>query len=102
MQFTKGNEIGRGGFGIVYEATDENGVPCAIKELNPSAFPPQDHPMLRRRFERGVRYQQMVEHPNVVSVIAANLEPGPINGIPIAARICFNLRKEEVSCAVTN
>lgn len=77
MNFTTGNEIGRGGFGIVYDAVGDDGNNYAVKYLNPAAFQQQEHPMLVRRFEREVRYQQMVEHPNVLPVVAHNLTVNP-------------------------
>ncbi|WP_082617366.1 serine/threonine-protein kinase [Bosea sp. Root670] len=77
MNFTPGMEIGRGGFGIVYAAVGDDGNQYALKYLNPSAFQQQDHALLNRRFEREVRYQQMVDHPNVVRVVAHNLTASP-------------------------
>jgi len=40
MNYNFGNEIGRGGFGIVYSATGSDGNEYALKKLNPSAYPP--------------------------------------------------------------
>ncbi|WP_022729928.1 serine/threonine-protein kinase [Fodinicurvata sediminis] len=77
MQFDIGKEIGRGGFGFVYEAKGDDGGTYALKKLNPAAFPKQDHPMLIKRFEREVRYQQLVDHPNVVPVVGVNLDDDP-------------------------
>jgi eukaryotic-like serine/threonine-protein kinase len=77
MNFTPIREIGRGGFGIVHEALGDDGAHYALKYLNPAAFQQQDHAMLMRRFEREVRYQQMVNHPNVVSVVAHDLNANP-------------------------
>lgn len=74
MNFSKGKEIGRGGFGIVYEAFGDDGKEYALKFLNSAALPDKD---TLRRFEREVRYQQMVDHPNVVPVVAANLNVSP-------------------------
>ena len=42
-----------------------------------SGFQPQDHAMLIRRFEREVRYQQMVDHPNVVPIFQYYLAASP-------------------------
>jgi eukaryotic-like serine/threonine-protein kinase len=77
MNYTTGREIGRGGFGIVYEAVGDDGNRYALKVLNPAAFQQQEHAMLIRRFEREVRYQQMVDHPNVVRVIEHGLAENP-------------------------
>ncbi|MEQ9566198.1 MAG: protein kinase, partial [Pseudomonadales bacterium] len=77
MPYHLGKEKGRGGFGIVYSVTDDDGHPYALKRLNPAAFQQQDQAMLIKRFEREVRYQQQVEHPNVVHVLDANLADDP-------------------------
>jgi serine/threonine protein kinase len=77
MAYTIIKEIGRGSFGIVYEVLGDDGIQYAKKVLNPAAFQQQDHPMLIRRFEREVRYQQMVDHPNVVSVLDHDLTANP-------------------------
>jgi serine/threonine protein kinase len=49
-------QIGQGTFGIVEEATDEDGEPCAIKTLNLNAFTKEQSGDLKKRFEREVRY----------------------------------------------
>ena len=77
MQYTVIKEIGRGSFGTVHEIEGDDGKKYALKMLNPAAFPQQDHAMLIRRFEREVRYQQMVDHPNVVRVIEHDLTANP-------------------------
>lgn len=77
MNYTVGGEIGRGGFGIVFQATGDDGQSYAVKKLNPAAFQQQDHAMLIKRFEREVRYQQQVDHPNVVPVVDAFLGDTP-------------------------
>jgi eukaryotic-like serine/threonine-protein kinase len=77
MNFTTVREIGRGGFGIVYEVIGDDGNRYAKKCLNLSGFPPPEHAMLTRRFEREVRYQQMINHPNVVRVIEHSLTASP-------------------------
>ena len=68
MNFTHVKEIGLGSFGIVQEVLGDDGNSYAVKALNPAGFQPQDHAMLIRRFEREVRYQQMVDHPNIVPI----------------------------------
>lgn len=77
MNYNLLKEIGRGGFGIVHEAVGDDGNHYALKVLNPAAFQQQDHDMLRKRFEREVRYQQQIDHPNVVRVIEHNLADNP-------------------------
>ena len=77
MNYNIVKEIGRGGFGIVHEVAGTDGNRYALKVLNPTAFHQQDHSMLIRRFEREVRYQQMVAHLNVVRVLEHNLTATP-------------------------
>lgn len=77
MNYTQAKEIGRGGFGIVYECLGSDGNRYALKCLNAAVFPQQDQAMLTRRFEREVRYQQMVNHPNVVAVLNHDLSAAP-------------------------
>lgn len=67
------NEIGRGGFGVVYEAERENdGWACAAKTLRPRASQRET-----RRFHREVRLQAKLNHPNIVPIVAINLEDDP-------------------------
>ena len=74
MNFNRGREIGRGGFGIVYQGTGDDGNAYALKYLNTAALPDEE---TVRRFEREVRYQKQVSHPNVVPVIADYLNDKP-------------------------
>lgn len=74
MIYTQGAEIGRGGFGIVYQVTDSQGKVFALKCLNTAALP---GPETLRRFEREVRYQKLVDHPNVVPVLEDDLSATP-------------------------
>lgn len=77
MTYTVGDEIGRGTFGIVSNATDDSGDSFAIKILNDESFPDSEKGMLRKRFEREVRYQQQVDHRNVVPILDHNLDDDP-------------------------
>ena len=62
--------IGRGGFGAVYEVERQpDGWVCAGKMLKPGASQRD-----RRRFEREVRLQAKLRHPNIVPIMAMNLE----------------------------
>lgn len=74
MEYKIKKQIGQGTFGIVEEATDENGDSCAIKTLNLGAFTKEQAGDLKKRFEREVRYQAQIDHPNVVEIIGHNLE----------------------------
>ena len=77
MIFQRGNERARGGFGIVYEATDDNGDVFAQKVLNYGTLPPADIRTLVKRFEREVRYQEQLNHPNVVPILYHDLNADP-------------------------
>lgn len=67
------NELGRGGFGVVYEAERENdGWACAAKTLRPRASQRET-----RRFHREVRLQAKLNHPHIVPIVALNLEDNP-------------------------
>src|SRR3954468_9554060 len=66
--------IGRGGMGIVYQATDRRlGRPVAIKLL---ADDRSGDPSFRERFEREAQLTAAIDHPNVIPVYAA----GEIDG----------------------
>lgn len=68
MQFNLQNPIGQpGGFGQVYRCTDEHGNIFALKFLtNMSGDAPQ-------RFEREIRLLDCLNHPNVIKIIAYNI-----------------------------
>ena len=56
-------EIGRGGMGVVYKATDSRlGRSVAIKALPPQF---EDNPELMARFEREARTLAALNHPNI-------------------------------------
>lgn len=77
MNFQTGKELGRGGFGIVFEALGDDGQKYALKQLNISMFAEADHSMLMKRFEREVRYQEQINDPNVVPIKCSNLNDIP-------------------------
>jgi len=63
--FTIDREIGRGGMGTVYEATDtRSSSRVAVKVLHPYLH------AARERFAREARLGQLVDHPNVVRTLA--------------------------------
>jgi len=71
--YNVGGLIGKGGFGEVFEATrKEDGWSCALKQLQKSVGE-KEH----KRFEREVRMQAQLRHPNVVPIIASNLGDNP-------------------------
>ncbi|MCR5608620.1 MAG: serine/threonine protein kinase [Lachnospiraceae bacterium] len=69
MNYKKIRKIGNlGGYGQVYECIDENNNVYAmkkLKKLNDFSIP---------RFDREVRLMKRLNHPNVIKVIAYNLE----------------------------
>lgn len=61
-----GAELGRGGMGVVYEATDrETGEPCALKILTTGAA--------AGHVRREVENSRQLEHPNIVRTGAAGV-----------------------------
>ena len=77
MNYSVKNELGRGGFGIVHRAHGDDGKDYALKKLNLAAFSPDETADLAKRFEREVRYQSQVHHPNVVEIVEYNLDDDP-------------------------
>jgi serine/threonine protein kinase len=81
MAYTKIKELGRGGFGRVYEVCDGKQETFAMKEFSPNAelqavidkgiVSLED---LKKRFFKEVKYQSRVKSRNVVKIIGSNLE----------------------------
>lgn len=68
-------EIGRGGFGVVEEVRDEKGRSFACKTLEyPNGASKKE---MKARFEREVKYQSTIDHPNVISILDSNLDDDP-------------------------
>ena len=65
--------IGRGRMGIVFEGTEGDGEPVALKVVTTELS--QDEVFLRR-FRREVKAAQKIEHPNVVPVLDDGVEGG--------------------------
>jgi serine/threonine protein kinase/tetratricopeptide (TPR) repeat protein len=67
-------ELGRGGMGIVYRASDsKSGKLCALKMIPPEALTRPDSAL---RFKREFRAMQRVEHPNVIRVFESGTHGG--------------------------
>ena len=75
--YTKIEEIGRGNFGVVELVQDEQGNHWACKTFTPPDLPDVKPEDLRARFEREVRYQVQIKHPNVVRIHDYNLDDDP-------------------------
>jgi len=69
--------IDRGGFGFVEEIETDTGERVARKTFDPVAANPADLPILRRRFEREVRIQSALAHPNIMPVLEHELHSDP-------------------------
>jgi serine/threonine protein kinase len=76
--YTFVSEISRGGFGRVVKVKDEHGALFAMKLLEPSAQMAQvPIEQLKKRFEREVKYQQSISHPNVVKIHDMDMNANP-------------------------
>ena len=72
--FRLGREIGRGGIGVVYEATQISlGRRVAVKVLPPASL---RDPRQLRRFEIEAQAAAALQHPNIVPVFAYGREHG--------------------------
>jgi serine/threonine protein kinase len=69
--------IDRGGFGYVDEIELTNGSRAARKCFDPLVADPAERNALRRRFEREVRIQTAIHHPNIMPVLEAGLDVDP-------------------------
>ncbi|WP_342685871.1 serine/threonine-protein kinase [Methanoculleus sp. UBA291] len=66
--YKKLRRIGGGGFGEVFEASDDSGNICAIKFLKPGSESEEI-----ARFQREVRLQSTLSHKNIVSILDSNI-----------------------------
>lgn len=70
--YERSKKIGSGGFGVVYRARRDDGLQCAMKRLTGV-----DDEECRKRFQREVRLQATLDHPNIMPIIGANLRVSP-------------------------
>lgn len=70
-------ELGRGTFGVVYEIVDAKKVHWALKIFDPLPNLLVARDELRRRFAREIRYQSVINHPNVVRIAHFDLDHDP-------------------------
>lgn len=80
--------IGTGGFGVVYKAIfRKTGQVVAVKELDVSklSFSPEESYEERKRFEREVKLQSNLTHPNILPVLDYDLDAStPWFAMPLA------------------
>lgn len=70
-RYTQGRLIGRGAMGDVYEGRDDQtGERVAIKVLRPELV--AGHPEMVERFRREAQALRLLNHPNIVKVLAAD------------------------------
>jgi eukaryotic-like serine/threonine-protein kinase len=77
MTYTVIREIGKGNFGVVKLVKDDEGNRWALKVFTPPNLPDVSNEELRARFEREVRYQLQIDHPNVVRIVDFDLAADP-------------------------
>lgn len=75
MKFVR--RIDRGGFGYVDEVETSDGSRVARKCFDPLVADPNERVTLQRRFEREVRIQSAIRHPNVMPVLEVSLAADP-------------------------
>jgi hypothetical protein len=69
-------EIGKGGMGVVYRATQVGlGRPVALKLIAPELA---DDPLFRERFKRESRLAASIDHPNVIPIYEAGESNGSL------------------------
>jgi serine/threonine protein kinase len=76
-KYKKMTEIGKGSFGVVDLVEDAKGHKWAMKTFTPPTLPDVTAEELRARFEREVRYQLQIDHPNVVKIVDFDLNAHP-------------------------
>ena len=85
MKYRVINDKGQGGFGLVQHVIDEKGNNCAMKTfaIHPSMQAIEEQ--AKKRFIKEAKYQQQIDHPNVVKIIdLSTTENPPFFTMPLA------------------
>jgi eukaryotic-like serine/threonine-protein kinase len=70
--------INRGGFGVVHEVEDAQGVRLARKTFDPQGvIDAAEREKLKRRFAREVRIQSQIRHPNIMPIVDYDMTADP-------------------------
>lgn len=77
MAYKKVKELGQGSFGVVDHVVDSKGREYARKTFLAPVIPGVTIEDLKARFEREVKYQSKISHPNVVKIKKAKLDDDP-------------------------
>jgi tetratricopeptide (TPR) repeat protein len=72
--YSRGDEIGRGGMGIVYKARDNKLERTVAIKMLPSNL--KDHPLAVKNFLREARSAAQLNHPNIVTIYELGEEDG--------------------------
>jgi hypothetical protein len=70
-------EIAKGGFGVVHHVRLSDGQSVARKSFQPRAASAEERDKLKKRFQREVRIQSQLRHPNIMPVLDYDLEATP-------------------------
>jgi len=77
MNYRELESLGAGGYGRVYKVVGEDGKEYAKKVFNSERLLPEAIAEITRRFEREVKFQSHIDHPNVVKIIDSDLSLNP-------------------------
>jgi len=69
--------IDRGGFGVVHEVETADKKRVARKCFDPQIGTPEEREKLQKRFEREVRIQSQITHPNIMPILQHDLKASP-------------------------
>ena len=70
-------QIAKGGFGVVHHVRLSDGQSAARKSFEPRAASSEERDKLKKRFQREVRIQSQLRHPNIMPVLDYDLDASP-------------------------